>query len=94
MKHWLAQHFSVWGLVAIPLCGCSCELWLMLHRAQVPVARVGYALDYWFDWWTTQSLRSSRLTRSLQFHRIEQSKSPAPVPGSFQFQNADYFVIE
>ena len=49
MKPWLARHFSIWWLVAIPLCGCSCEMWLMLHRAQVPVARVGQALDWWFD---------------------------------------------
>jgi hypothetical protein len=41
-------------------------MWLMLHRAQMPVARVSQALDWWFKWWATQSPRSSRLSRSLQ----------------------------
>jgi hypothetical protein len=72
MKHWLAENFSVWWRVATPLCGCSCEMWLMLHRAQVPMARVGQAMDWWFEWLTTQLLRSSRLSRSLQFQGIEQ----------------------
>ena len=33
MRRWLTEHFTIWWLVAIPLCGCSCEMWVMLHRA-------------------------------------------------------------
>jgi chromosome segregation ATPase len=49
MKRWLLTHLSIWWLAAVPLCGCSCELWIMLHRAQRPAERVGAAMDWWFD---------------------------------------------
>jgi len=36
-------------LVALPLCGCLCELWVMMHRAQPSVALVETAIGWWFD---------------------------------------------
>lgn len=45
----LVSHITVWWLVAIPLCGCLCEMWLLLHSAQRSAQLVEGAVDWWFD---------------------------------------------
>jgi hypothetical protein len=36
-------------MCAVALFGLTAELWTMVHCAQQPAARVGVAMDWWFD---------------------------------------------
>jgi hypothetical protein len=48
IKH-ILSHLTVWWLVAVPLCGCLCEIWVMIHRAQLSAQLVENAVGWWFD---------------------------------------------